>query len=91
MFGIIGFLVFAYLVIQFGKPFHMAGAYTVGGIIFSLLGGTDIISVLVSGVFLFAYVALIYSLIEYFNDDIFKPIGIMLAGAVILFLGVAWI
>jgi hypothetical protein len=91
MFGLFGYLVFAYLVVQFGKPFHMAGVYAVGGMLFSLLSGADIISVSVSGVFLFAYVALVYFLIDHFNDGIFKPIGVMVGGAVILFLGVAWL
>ena len=89
--GILLFIGFGYLVTLYGRPLQIAGAYVVVSSIFSLVIGEKIISLLFSGAIIFAYTAFVFMVVDHFSDSIFKPLLTLAVGAVVLFLGPAFI
>ena len=75
---------FGYFVIQFERPVHFAGGYAVTVMLSSLIFGEKILTVLVSGAILFAYTAFVYMVVDRYGDKIMAPIGVLIAGALIL-------
>ena len=85
--GILLFIGFGYLVTLYGSPLKVAGAYVVFSSIFSLVFGSEFVSVLFAGAITFAYTAFVFMVVDYFSDSIFKPLLALAVGALILFIG----
>lgn len=84
MFDVILYFLFGYFVIQFERPVHFAGGYAVTEVLLSLIFGEKILSVLISGAILFAYTAFVYMVVDRYGDKVMAPIGVLIAGALIL-------
>ena len=91
MFSLVLYFVFGYLVIQYERPVHFAGAYAVAASLVSLIFGENLLSVLFSGAILFAYIAFVYMVVDRYGDKVMAPIGVLIAGAVILVGGALFI
>ena len=84
MFALVLYFLFGYFVIQYEKPVHFAGGYVVAVSLLSLVFGEEILSVFFVGAILFAYTAFVYMVVDRYGDKVLAPIGVLIAGALIL-------
>lgn len=90
MFGLLLYFLFGYFVMTYARPVQFAAVYSVSSGILSLIFGESFLSVLFSGAVVFAYTAFVFMVVDRYNDGILAPIGILVAGAVIL-IGAAFV
>lgn len=81
----------AYIVDRVGKPLPVAAAVAVISAVFNAIGGSDAQHVAVVFFSTLAYMAVFYSLVDRFADDLFIWCAIVVCGGLLWFLLPFWL